>query len=114
MWRVVFADERVIESKDASWADFSDLVMVDSVNVHLSTQLIRSIMVFCGEHVYGLDTEEPSQCFGFHRWRSSPDGVQEWLYSAFGFFREEERVILQVQEKAGRVVLQSRYTPFEL
>lgn len=113
-WTVWFHDGSSLSSKESSWTDFSELVTIDEVRLHLSRQPMQSIVVHHGDRIYALDMEQPACCFGFHRWRVSASSEQEWLYSAFGFFRPDERVILQVSALAGRVVLQNRTMPLGL
>jgi hypothetical protein len=113
-WSVIFHDGKVVESKESTWTDFSEFVVIDGVSLHLSRQPMQSIIVQAGDRITALDMEEPACCFGFHRWRVQAGSEQEWLYSAFGFFRPDERVILQVNAKGGRVVMQKRHTPFGL
>jgi hypothetical protein len=116
-WSVVFADETRATSHETAWADFADLVTIDGVALHLSRKPIVQVTVAQGGSLYSLIAEEPACCFGFHRWRMPVGGERkdaQWLYSAFGFFREAERIILQITETSGRMLVQKRETPFSL
>lgn len=67
--------------------------------------------------LHSLIMEEPQKCFGFHRWKALLAGEQrepQWLYSAFGYFTKESRIILQATQTSGRMLIQKRSTPFVL
>lgn len=115
IWKAVFSDETVVASDKTSWASFSDLVQIDGVALHLSRMPISQVTISHGAGLYSLLIEEGACCFGFHRWRTSIGHKDtQWLYSAFGFFRETERIILQITETSGRMLVQKRATPFLL
>jgi hypothetical protein len=117
IWKAVFSDETTATSADTSWASFADLVQIDGVSLHLSRMPISQVTVAHGSGLYSLLIEDGACCFGFHRWRMPIGGERkdaEWMYSAFGFFRETERIILQITETSGRMLVQKRETPFLL
>lgn len=123
VWTVSFADGTIRSTRDGGWDSFSDLAEIDGVSLYLSRSPISDILVSCSDHLAGtpfvyhaLKLEEPARCFAFHRWRStirSGRNPSQWLYSAFGYVRGDERVILQVSQTLGRTIIAKRSTPFD-
>jgi hypothetical protein len=114
-WDVIFEDDSHASSKSVSWANFSDCTQIDGVTVYLSRRNIFQITIASAYSIHSLLMEEPQSCFGFHRLRSRlAEDQAEWLYSAFGYATEENRIILQVTQTSGRMLIQKRSTPFVL
>jgi len=113
---VVFYDGSCASARDQSWADFSDLTEIDGMSLYISRNAIGQITILRDDKRYSLFMmDDPVRCFGFHHWRSSSSLEEpEWLYSAFGFFEEKRRTILQITETSGMTIIQNRETPFVL
>ena len=114
-WDVTFADKTHASSQGSSWDSFSAQEAIDGVVLHLSKQPISQISVAAPGNLCSLIMEDPQKCFGFHRWRTAVgSGQSEWLYSAFGYLTDESRIILQVTQTSGRMLVQKRSTAFVL